>query len=90
MKATADRRWEELLREKELGSIEELPSRLTFRRQVIIEKFQAESDEIKEEVEKFRHSDPVNDDGDFSGDEDGEGIEAEVREQMAKAKAYQT
>lgn len=90
MKPTADSRWKVLLEEKGLGLIDAMPNRLAFRRNIITEFFEKESDEVKEEVEKFRQTNHA--DEDLSGSEEereeGEDVDQEIEEQKAKAQAY--
>lgn len=90
MKPTADSRWKVLLEEKGLGLIDAMPNRFAFRRNIITEFFEKESDEVKEEVEKFRQTNHA--DEDLSGSEEereeGEDVDQEIEEQKAKAQAY--
>lgn len=90
VKATADRRWETLLEEKELGLITDMPNRLTFHRQMIMEFFEKESEEVKEEVEKYRQSESVNENSlsEDEGDSDDDDDDPEIKAQRAKAKTY--
>jgi hypothetical protein len=82
VKATADRRWEALLEEKKLGLITDMPNRISFHRQMIMEFFEKESEEVMEEVERYRQSDSV-DENSYGDDDNNNNGDPEIKAQRA-------